>query len=202
VPPVQASALPATVALGVPGAFVHTPRVHADDRGAFLEWYREDAVTGQGLSPLHLAQANLSVSRAGVLRGIHFTDVPPGQAKYVTCVRGAVLDVVVDLRVGSPAFGRWDAVRLDDVDRRAVHVAEGLGHGFLALTDGATVVYACSSPYSPDREHEIDALDPALGIDWPLDELGGLLPIRSPKDAAAPTLAQALERGLLPTWRG
>ncbi|MCZ9337371.1 dTDP-4-dehydrorhamnose 3,5-epimerase, partial [Streptomyces sp. TRM76130] len=94
--------------------------------------------TGYDLS---LAQANCSVSRRGVLRGVHFSEVPPGQAKYVTCVRGAVLDVVVDLRTGSPGFGRWEAVRLDDDTRHAVFLAEGLGHAFMALSDDATVVY-------------------------------------------------------------
>ena len=91
------------------------------------------------------------MSARGVVRGIHFADVPPGQAKYVTCVRGAVLDVIVDLRVGSPTFGRWEGVRLDDVDRRAVYLAEGLGHGFCALTDDATLTYLCSETLQPDR---------------------------------------------------
>src|SRR5690606_21424643 len=119
--------------------------------------------------PLTLAQANLSVSAAGVVRGIHYAEVPPGQAKYVTCPSGAVLDVVVDLRVGSPTFGRWEAVRLDDVDRRAVYLTEGLGHGFCALTEGATVAYLCSTTYHPAAERSIHPLDPALGITWPVD---------------------------------
>ena len=102
---------------------------------------------------LDLQQANCSVSAAGVLRGIHFADVPPGQAKYVTCVKGAVLDVAIDVRVGSPTFGTWDAVLLDDVDRRAVYLSEGLGHAFLSLEDDSTVLYLCSTGYSPGREH-------------------------------------------------
>ena len=85
------------------------------------------------------------MSAPGVLRGIHFSDVPPGQAKYVTCVAGAVLDVVVDIRVGSPTFGQWDSVLLDDVDRREIYLAEGLGHAFMSLADGSTVVYLCST---------------------------------------------------------
>ncbi|HYJ74288.1 MAG TPA: dTDP-4-dehydrorhamnose 3,5-epimerase family protein, partial [Kineosporiaceae bacterium] len=116
----------------VPDAYVLTPVQHGDERGTFLEWFRSEQLEAVG-HPLGLAQANLSVSRPGVVRGIHYADVPPGQAKYVTCVRGAVLDVVVDLRVGSPAFGRWEAVRLDDRERRALYVAEGLGHAFCAL---------------------------------------------------------------------
>ncbi|MFJ7023298.1 dTDP-4-dehydrorhamnose 3,5-epimerase [Streptomyces sp. NPDC101117] len=183
-------------ALGIDGAWVLEPQVFPDDRGTFHEWFRGRefrAATGRDLEP---AQANCSVSRRGVLRGLHFSDVPPGQAKYVTCVRGAVLDVVVDVRVGSPTFGHWEAVRLDDSGRRAVFLAEGLGHAFMALTDDATVVYLCSTGYAPEREHGVDPLDPALGIAWP----DGLTPVLSPKDAAAPSLARAREAGLLPSY--
>jgi dTDP-4-dehydrorhamnose 3,5-epimerase len=137
----------------------------------------------------------MSVSAAGVVRGIHFADVPPGQAKYVTCVRGAVLDVVVDLRVGSPTFGQWEAVRLDDVDRRAVYIAEGLGHGFCALTDGATLAYLCSTTYNPGAEHTVHPLDPQLAIEWPASA-----PTLSARDAAAPPLSAAREAGALPDY--
>ncbi|MFE2632062.1 dTDP-4-dehydrorhamnose 3,5-epimerase, partial [Streptomyces sp. NPDC059374] len=181
-------------ALGIDGAWVLEPQVFPDDRGTFHEWFRSRefrAATGRDLEP---AQANCSVSRRGVLRGLHFSDVPPGQAKYVTCVRGAVLDVVVDVRVGSPTFAHWEAVRLDDSGRRAVFLAEGLGHAFMALTDDATVVYLCSTGYAPEREHGVDPLDPALGIAWP----DGLTPVLSPKDAAAPSLARARVAGLQP----
>jgi dTDP-4-dehydrorhamnose 3,5-epimerase len=146
---------------------------------------------------LDLVQANCSVSAAGVVRGIHYADVPPGQAKYVTCVKGAVLDVIVDIRVGSPTFGHWSAVRLDDRDRRAVYVSEGLGHGFASLEDGSTVVYLCSEGYYPQREHEVHPLDPAIGIDW---GMAGATPELSAKDAAAPTLAEAAAAGLLPDY--
>src|SRR5690554_1677830 len=138
--------------LAVDGAWEITPRVHRDERGAFLEAFKATAleeVTGRAFP---VAQVNTSVSAAKIVRGIHFTAVPPGQAKYLTCTRGAVLDVVVDLRVGSPTFGAWDAVRLDDVERRAVLIAEGLGHAFCALTDEATVTYLCSTPYAPAIE--------------------------------------------------
>jgi dTDP-4-dehydrorhamnose 3,5-epimerase len=182
--------------LAVPGAWELTPRQFADERGVFLEWFTAVSFEGAAGHRFDLAQANLSVSQRGVLRGIHVADVPPGQAKYVTCVTGAVLDVVVDLRVGSPTFRAWDSVRLDAVDRRAVYLAEGLGHGFLSLEDGSTVVYLCSEPYAPLREHEVHPLDPALGIAWP----SGIEPLLSSKDAAAPSLAEAVDRGLLPTW--
>lgn len=184
-------------ALSIEGAWSLTPKVHSDDRGSFLEWFTAPGFGEAVGHPLDLAQANCSVSAAGVVRGIHFADVPPGQAKYVTCVSGAVLDVIVDIRVGSPTFGQWTSVRLDDIDRRAVYVSEGLGHGFCSLQDGSTVVYLCSEGYAPQREHEIHPLDSALGIDWGLD---GLAPSLSPKDAAAASLAQARERGLLPDY--
>ena len=182
--------------LAVPDAFELTPKAFGDDRGLFLEWYRFEELKAAAGHPLRLAQANLSVSRRGTLRGLHYADVPPGQAKYVTCVRGAVLDVIVDIRVGSPTFGASEGVVLDDVDRRAVYLPEGLGHAFLALTDDATVSYLCSEVYSPTREHGLDPLDPALGISWPSD----LELLLSPKDAEAPSLAQALADGLLPDY--
>lgn len=182
--------------LAVPGAWEATPRQFGDDRGVFLEWFTAASFAETSGHTFDLAQANVSVSARGVLRGIHVADVPPGQAKYVTCVAGAVLDVVVDLRVGSPTFGAWDSTVLDAVDRRAVYLSEGLGHAFLSLEDGSTVVYLCSEPYAPTREHEVHPLDPALGIAWPAD----VEPLLSPKDAAAPTLAEAAERGLLPSW--
>jgi dTDP-4-dehydrorhamnose 3,5-epimerase len=182
--------------LSIEGAWVHEPKVFPDDRGSFHEWFRENdfhEATGQGLT---LAQANCSVSRRGTLRGIHFADVPPSQAKYVKCVRGAVLDVIVDIRTGSPTFKQWDIVRLDDETHHAVYLSEGLGHGFLALTDDATVVYLCSEGYAPEREHGIHPLDPDLGIAWPDD----VQPLLSAKDEQAPTLAEAERRGLLPSY--
>ena len=176
--------------LGIPDAYEVAPQLHQDERGVFLEWYRFDKLQDLRGHGFELRQANCSVSASGVIRGIHSATVPPGQAKYVTCLSGAVLDVVVDIRVGSPTFCRWEAVRLDDVDRRAVYVAEGLGHAFMALTNGATVAYLCSEVYSPSREFGIDPLDPEIGIDWPT---GGRQAL-SPKDEAAPSLARGSRR--------
>jgi len=183
--------------LTIEGAFEVTPVQHRDSRGAFLEWYRFDALAAAVGHPLDLAQANLSTSARDVVRGIHFADVPPGQAKYVTCMAGAVLDVVVDIRVGSPTFGAWEAVPLDDENRRAVYLAEGLGHAFCALTEGATVAYLCSSTYRPGHEHGINPLDPALRVAWP-----AAAPVLSTKDAEAPTLSEARAAGLLPRYPG
>lgn len=183
-------------ALDVADAWVLEPTVFPDERGTFHEWFRGSEFRETLGYDLPLAQANCSVSRRGVLRGVHYSDVPPGQSKWVSCTHGAVWDVVVDLRVGSPTYRRWDAVRLDDSGKQAVFLAEGLGHAFLALTDEATVVYLTSTGYAPDREHGVHALDPELGIAWP----DGVLPLLSPKDAEAPALAEAERAGLLPSY--
>jgi dTDP-4-dehydrorhamnose 3,5-epimerase len=182
--------------LGIEGAWAFNPDIHTDHRGMFLEWFTRDGLeAAAGYAPAFV-QGNCSVSHRGVVRGIHFTEVPPGQAKYVTCVSGAVLDAVVDVRDGSPTFGAWRVARLDDQTRRVLYLSEGLGHAFMALTDAATVVYLCSSPYAPAREHGVHPLDPAIGIPWP----AGTGPVLSAKDAAAPTLDEARQAGLLPSY--
>jgi dTDP-4-dehydrorhamnose 3,5-epimerase len=181
----------------IAGAFEVTPKQFTDDRGVFLETYRFDALADAVGHPLDVRQANTSVSRKGVVRGIHFAEVPRGQAKYVTVARGAIMDYCIDIRLGSPTFGQWDAVLLDDVDRRSVYVSEGLGHMFVALTDDATVTYLVSDVFQPTREHGISPLDAAIGLtfDLPESEL-----VFSEKDAKAPTLAEARDLGLLPTY--
>lgn len=183
--------------LAVPDAYEITPVQHADDRGVFLEWYRFDRLAEVIGHPLSLAQANTSVSKRGTVRGIHFADIPPSQAKYVTATHGAVMDFVIDIRVGSPSFGQTDSVLLDDIDRRAIYISEGIGHCFVALSDGATVSYLVNATFNAPREHGITPLDAAIGLDFgmPADEL-----LLSPKDLAAPTLAEAQQLGLLPTW--
>ncbi|MFI7192671.1 dTDP-4-dehydrorhamnose 3,5-epimerase family protein [Nocardia nova] len=178
--------------LAVPGAWEFTPQLRGDERGVFAETFKAsefEKVTGR---PLDLLQMNTSTSAAGVLRGIHYTENPPGQAKYVTCMRGAFLDVVVDLRRDSPTFGRWDSVVIDDVSRRSVFLSEGLGHALLSLADDSTVAYLCSLEYSPEFDRDLDAFDPDLGIDWPTVGSDGtpLTFLRSPKDAAAPRLRE------------
>jgi dTDP-4-dehydrorhamnose 3,5-epimerase len=182
--------------LAVPGAWVFTPRQFPDERGVFLEAFKTAVLSEHVGHELVVAQVNISVSKAGTIRGVHFADVPPGQAKYVFCPRGAMLDIAIDVRVGSPTFGAVDSVVLDDVDRRAIYLAEGLGHAFIALQDDTTATYLCSTPYNPGAEHGITPVDPQLQLPWPSD----LEPLLSPKDTAAPTLSEALEQGLLPTW--
>jgi dTDP-4-dehydrorhamnose 3,5-epimerase len=185
--------------LAVPDAYELTPVQRTDDRGVFLEWYRFDVLEETVGHALDLRQANMSVSRRGVVRGIHFADVPRGQAKHVKAVSGAVLDFIVDIRVGSPTFGQWDSVRLDTETHKAVYLSEGLGHCFVALTDDAAVTYLVSDVYTPAAEHGIDPLDPGIGLVFP-EEAGELL--LSPKDTDAPTLAEAAAAGLLPSWDG
>jgi dTDP-4-dehydrorhamnose 3,5-epimerase len=182
--------------LAVAGAWEFTPTQHRDDRGLFLEWLREETLTKTVGHPLRLAQANHSVSRRGTLRGVHYADVPPGQAKYVYCPRGTILDVIIDIRVGSPTFGQHDTVLLDAVHGRAVYIAEGLGHAFVALEDDSSLTYLCSEPYNPGREHTVNPFDPELALPWPAD----LTPLLSPRDQAAPSLREAMERGALPRY--
>jgi dTDP-4-dehydrorhamnose 3,5-epimerase len=182
--------------LAVPGAWEITPQQHSDSRGMFFEWLTDRGFTGFAGHRLDVRQANCSVSMAGALRGLHFAQVPPSQAKYITCLSGSVFDVAVDIRVGSPTFGQWDSVLLDDRDRRSMYISEGLAHGFFALEDNSTVMYLCSAEYSPQREHTICPTDPKIAVDWP----SGLETILSDRDAAAPTLEEVRAAGLLPTW--
>ena len=180
----------------IEGSWVFTPIQHEDDRGVFLESFKADIFTKATGQEFALKQMNLSVSKKGTIRGIHFADVPPGQAKYVQCFAGSILDIVVDIRVGSSTFGEWVAVELDSATRKGLYIAEGLGHAFCALTDSATVGYLCSESYAPSREHGIHPLDGDLCLPWP-DKTESVLSI---KDAQSPTLAEAARSGLLPTY--
>ena len=183
--------------LAVSDAWEITPVPWADDRGVFLESFRHDTLEQVTGRRFELQQANTSVSRRGVVRGIHFADTPPGQAKYVSVAHGAGIDFVVDIRVGSPTFGKWDSVVLDTETRRSVFISEGLGHAFVALTDDATLTYLVSSTYNPAAEHDLTPLDPQIGLVFP-PELGE--PVLSPKDLAAPSLADLLAAGALPDF--
>ena len=182
--------------LAIEGVWAFTPVLRPDDRGVFLEAFKHSSFQEATGHAFGLEQMNISVSKAGTVRGVHFAQVPPGQAKYVQCLHGAILDVVVDIRLGSPTFGQWDALVLDGEQRRSLYIAEGLGHAFCALTDDATVGYLCSQPYAPGREFGVHPLDPALGLPWP----DGENTLLSPKDAAAPLLSEAAEQGLLPSY--
>ncbi|MDQ3826560.1 MAG: dTDP-4-dehydrorhamnose 3,5-epimerase [Actinomycetota bacterium] len=182
--------------LDVPGVIEFTPAIFRDARGQFVAPFQQSSFADATGQQLQLAQANQSVSRRGVIRGVHFSDVPPGQAKYVHCSRGALLDVAIDVRLGSPTFGRWCSALLDATNYRAVYLAEGIGHAFVALTDDTVMAYLCSTGYDPEAEHTVHPLDPALQLPWPTN----LELVLSDKDRAAPTLAEAAAAGLLPHW--
>lgn len=181
----------------IPGAFVFTPKQYRDERGSFFEALRSDEVeevTGQRFRP---AQVNYSASRWNTLRGIHSVAVPPGQAKYITCVRGVLRDIIVDLRVGSPAFGAHLVTRLDAESGQCLYVPEGVGHGFLTLTDDACICYVVSTRYVPGTQIDINPLDPELALPWGFTEP----PLMSEKDAQAQGMREALAAGLLADWR-
>jgi len=182
--------------LSISGAWAFEPSVFPDSRGVFVAPYQGPVFREALGFELTTQQTNHSRSTRGVVRGVHFADVPPGQAKYVYCPSGRLLDVIVDIRVGSPTFGRWEAVELDSERLNAVYISEGLGHAFVALSEPTVMAYLCSTPYNPTAEHGISPVDPELDLPWPKD-LGLIL---SDKDRDAPTLAEARDQGLLPRF--
>lgn len=165
----------------IPGVLVIEPRATPDARGSFGETFRADKYATAGIDDVFV-QDNVSHSRQGVLRGLHFQN-PHGQAKLVYALRGEVFDVVVDVRVGSPAFGRAMSTRLSEENHRQIYVPVGCAHGFVVLSTDALVAYKCSDYWSPQTERSLRWDDPALDIQWPVEH-----PMLSPKDAAAPLL--------------
>ena len=178
------------------GAWRIRPQLFGDARGSFAEWFRTDTIERETGFAFSVAQANISTSSRGVVRGIHYADIPPGQAKFVMAVTGSIVDYVVDIRVGSPTFGQWVAEELRADRRDATLIEPGLGHAFVALEDNTTVSYLVTDFYRPDREHGVHPLDADVALALP----DGITPILSDKDLAAPTLADALAAGALPKW--
>lgn len=172
------------------GVLLIEPRVFTDPRGHFLEAWNQDRYTSAGL-PGTFVQDSVSRSRRGVIRGLHL-QWPAGQAKLVHVLEGEIFDVAVDLRRGSPEFGRWVGYELSSANHRQVFIPAGVAHGFCVVSDWATVTYKSSSPYRPEHEITVAWNDPTIAIDWPLAE-----PTLSEKDAAAPDLDAVL--GRLPT---
>jgi dTDP-4-dehydrorhamnose 3,5-epimerase len=152
----------------IPGAWVHTPTRFGDSRGYFEEQFKLSLVESEIGRAFPVKQVNQSRSGKGVIRGIHWTDSPEGQAKYVSCINGAMWDVVVDLRPGSPTYGQWDAETITPENGKSVLISEGLGHVFLALEDGTVANYLCTSEYNPSAEKTINPLDPNLAIGFEL----------------------------------
>ncbi|MFE9870510.1 dTDP-4-dehydrorhamnose 3,5-epimerase family protein [Micromonospora sp. NPDC005686] len=181
----------------VAGALAFATPAFPDERGVFRTPFRSSAFApaiGRPLFPV--AQVNFSVSRRGAVRGLHYTATPPGTAKYVYCAHGRALDIVVDLRVGSPTFGRYDAVELDQERCPALYLPLGVGHLFIALEDDTVMNYLLSLEYRPENELALAPFDPQLALPIPED----IDPILSARDRAAPGLAEALDAGLLPDY--
>lgn len=179
------------------GAFEFTAPVFADERGTFSSPYEEATFLETTGEPLfRLRQMSVSRSTRGVVRGVHFTAVPPGNAKYVYCPSGRVLDIVVDLRIGSPTFGRWDTVMLDPRSMRAVYLPVGLGHAFVSLMDATVVAYLLSASYVQELELAVSVYDPALALPLPTD----VEHVLSERDRTAPTVAEAAAAGILPYY--
>jgi dTDP-4-dehydrorhamnose 3,5-epimerase len=166
----------------LPGCIVLEPRVFGDERGFFYESFNHDALAGHGLSPAFV-QGNVSSSARGVLRGLHY-QWPKPQGKYVSVLEGEVWDVAVDIRRGSPTFGRWTAVLLSADNKRHFWIPEGFAHGFVVLSERALFTYLCTATYDPAADAGIRWDDADLAIDWPTSA-----PLLSGKDAKAPFLA-------------
>jgi dTDP-4-dehydrorhamnose 3,5-epimerase len=167
------------------GPILLEPEVHGDARGFFVETARANTLAELGVTD-RFVQDNHSRSAQGVLRGMHFQ---PGMAKLVRCARGAIFDVLVDIRLGSPAFGRWEGVELSDENHHQLYCPDGFAHGFCVLSDVADVIYRCSAYYDPERESGFRFNDPAVGIDWPEIEV-----LTSERDSRAPLLSELREQ--------
>jgi dTDP-4-dehydrorhamnose 3,5-epimerase len=174
--------------LALAGVLEIRPPRHGDHRGFFSEVYNHAALAGQGVDKIFVQDNHSFSAEAGVLRGLHYQSPPAAQAKLVRVIRGAIYDVAVDIRHGSPTFGRWVGLTVSAEAWNQILVPEGFAHGFVTLEAATEVLYKVSAPYSPEHDRGIRWDDPAIGIDWPL---GGREPILSDKDRAAPLLADA-----------
>ena len=170
--------------LEISGAWIAHSSILKDNRGNFREWFKADEIEAVTGIRFGVRQANISTSNKGVLRGIHYSIAPQGQAKWITCISGSIWDVVVDLRPSSSTFKKWISIELSAESGDAVFISDGLGHAFMSLEDNSTVAYLLTSPYSPTEEFEIFPLDPELAISWPQEN-----PSLSAKDKSAPIFA-------------
>jgi len=173
--------------LEINGAWLYQSDVYGDSRGYFTEWFKNELVQSFIGREFKIAQANISNSRKGVVRGIHCSIAEEGQAKWITCISGSIIDFVIDIRPNSPTFKKWVSVDLSEASGKSVFIGEGLGHAFIAMEDGSRISYLLNSPYSPSDEFAINPKDPEIAIEWPLEELHF-----SPKDESAPYLKDLL----------
>lgn len=179
--------------LSISGPLIASSAVHADERGHFLEWFKLNelrAVTG---SEIQFTQGNISQSHVNVLRGIHYSTSGLGQAKWVTCIKGRILDYIIDLRVDSPTFKKWEEIKMTGMEGVAVFIPQGFGHAFLSMEEGTLVTYLVSSDFDANAEKAINPFDPDIALKFPLNDL-----VISEKDQKAPSLKQQIENGLLP----
>ena len=181
--------------LGINGAWLAESPVWSDERGFFREWFKSEDVKAATGREFRIEQANISLSSAGTLRGIHYSIAPRGQAKWITCVSGSIQDVIVDIRPDSKSFGQWIEVELKGDSGKAVLISEALGHGFLALEGNTAVAYLVSTPFSPTHEFEINPLDEKIGIKWGMETSELRI---SDKDLNALSLIERKLNGQLP----
>jgi len=183
------------IEMPIPGLFVLESPVWSDERGFFREWYKREDLEASGVNfPIH--QANLSMSKRGVVRGMHYSVAPEGQAKLVTCAYGELDDVIVDVRVGSPTFGRFEIVHLAASEERSVLLPAGAAHGFCVTSEIGILSYLLSSPFNAAMELEINPFDETLNVPWPLSGEATV----SEKDAAAASLTERLAAKELPIF--
>jgi dTDP-4-dehydrorhamnose 3,5-epimerase len=183
------------IELSIPGLFVLESPVWGDDRGSFREWFKDEDFREAGVD-FHARQANLSISKRDVVRGLHYSMAPEGQAKVVACAHGELDDVIVDIRVGSPAYGRCEVVHLAAGEERSVYVPVGVAHGFCVTSESGALVYLLSSPFNAPVELEINPFDDEIKVPWTLTGEA----VMSPKDASAPSLRQRREANELPRF--
>ena len=187
--------------LGIEGAWLAESPVWSDDRGFFREWFKREEIFSKTGIDFSAQQANISVSNKGVIRGIHYSLAPEGQAKWVTCVTGSVIDVIVDIRPNSPTYKKVEYINLKGNESRSLLIGEGLGHGFISLEDGSSLSYLLSSPYLPESEFEILPTDETLKINWHRELVGEFGIVLSLEDAQAPSLDDRRVQGKLPQWK-
>jgi dTDP-4-dehydrorhamnose 3,5-epimerase len=183
------------IELSIPGLFVLESPVWSDDRGSFREWFKDEDFQAAGVT-FHARQSNLSISKKNVVRGLHYSMAPEGQAKVVTCAHGELDDVIVDIRVGSPTFGQHEVVHLAAGEERSVYVPAGVAHGFCVTSETGALTYLLSSPFNAPFELEINPFDAELNVGWTIDGEA----IVSPKDAGAPTFRERLDAKELPLF--
>jgi dTDP-4-dehydrorhamnose 3,5-epimerase len=185
--------------LGIEGAWLAESPAWNDDRGYFREWFKREEVLSKTGIDFSVQQANVSQSRRGVIRGIHYSLAAEGQSKWVTCVTGAILEVIVDIRPNSPTYKQKELIQIDSTSQKSLLVGSGLGHGFVSLSENSTVSYLLSSEYNPMYEHGVNFFDQELNINVN-DFLFDMKPILSEKDSFAPNLMDLEKQNLLPMY--